>query len=38
MIMTKRLRLKPLNAEELLLAANDPDQLDKHLNLTSRFS
>lgn len=38
MIKTKRLLLKPLNADELLLAANDPDQLDKHLNLNVRNS
>lgn len=36
MITTKRLQLRPLNAEELQLAANDPAELDKHLNLTVR--
>lgn len=38
MVKTKRLILKPLNADELLLATNDPNQLDKHLNLNIRYS
>ena len=37
-IQTSRLILKPLNADELLLAVNSPDELDKHLNLNIRYS
>ena len=38
MIHTKRLLLKPLNADELLLEINNKNQLDKSLNLNSRIN
>lgn len=36
MIKTKRLLLKPLNADELLLELNEPNKLDEKMNLNIR--